>query len=154
MIVLDANLLIYAYDSKSVAHERARAWVELALSGGERVGIPWQSIYAFLRVVSNPRLQVRFSLEKAMQIVDNLILHSNVTLITPGTLHLSILKSTAIDGQAQGPLLSDAVLAALTIEWGGTLCTTDRDFARFSGLRWTNPLDTATRISKNRDDLS
>lgn len=141
MIILDANILLYAYDSTSSLHQRARSWVEAAFSSEEIIGLPWQSVAAFLRVVTNPRLSGdRFTVEEAVAIVDRWLAQPNVQLLAPGERHWPLLKSALTDGQAHGPLVTDAQLAALTLEYGGVLHTTDRDFARFPHLRWKNPL--------------
>ena len=141
MIVFDANLLIYAYDSGATQHALARPWVEETLSGVDLVGIPWQSILAFLRFMTNRRLPgQRFSVQQASEIVDGWLGQSNIQLLTPGDQHWPLLRNLLIEGQASGPLVSDAVIAALALEYGGVLHTADRDFARFPGLRWVNPL--------------
>jgi len=141
LIVFDANLLIYAYDSGATQHAKARAWVEETFAGVEVLGIPWQAITAFLRFMTNRRLPgLRFSLEQASQIVDLWLRQPNVRALAPGEQHWSLLRDMLIEGQASGPLVSDAVIAALAIEYGGVLYTADRDFARFPGLRWRNPL--------------
>lgn len=141
MIVLDANILLYAYDAASSHHAKARAWVEAVFSGATPVGLPWQNISAFLRILTNPRLPgARFTLQEALQIVDSWLEQPNVRPLAPGEDHWALFRQMTVEGQASGPLVSDAHLAALTIEYGGVLHTTDRDFARFPGLRWTNPL--------------
>ncbi len=141
MIVLDANLLLYAYDPASPHHAKALVWAEKAFSGNEAVGIPWQTIAAFVRVATNARIfGSRFSVERVLGLVDRWLDHPNVRLLTPGDGHWPLLRKTILEGQAFGPLSTDALLAALTIEYGGVLHTTDRDFARFPGLRWINPL--------------
>lgn len=141
MIVFDANLLIYAYDSGSTQHAPARSWVEKTLSGVDLVGLPWQAILAFLRFMTNRRLPgTRLSVQQASEIVDGWLGQSNVRVLVPGDQHWPFLRSLMLDGQASGPLVSDAEIAALTIEYGGVLHTADRDFARFPGLRWVNPL--------------
>lgn len=141
MIVLDANILLYAYDSNSENHAKARAWMEDVFSGGTPVGLPWQTVAAFLRVVTNPRLPGRrLSPEEAVELVESWLGQPNVRLLAPGDLHWSLLRQMLIEGQTRGPLVSDAQLAALTLEYGGVLHSTDRDFARFPGLRWSNPL--------------
>jgi len=146
LIILDANILLYAYDSDSDRHQAARAWIEQVFSEGEPVGLPWQTVAAFLRVVTNSRLRGdRFTAAQAAAIVDAWLAQPNLRLLAPGDSHWSILKLAMADGQVRGPMVSDAQLAALTMEYGGTLHTTDRDFARFPGLRWTNPLETAKR---------
>ena len=141
MIVLDANILLYAYDSASSHHAKARAWVERAFSAAEPVGLPWQTAAAFLRIMTNSRLPgERFTLEEAVQIVDRWLEQPNVRLLVPADDHWALFRQMIVDGQASGGLVSDAQLAALAIEYGGILHTTDRDFARFPGIRWTNPL--------------
>lgn len=141
MIVLDANLLLYAYDSASAHHARARSWVEKTFSGTELVGLPWQTVSAFLRIMTNPRLPgERFTLFEAVAIIDGWLDQPNLRLLAPGEQHWLLFRQMATDGQAAGPLITDAQLAALTFEYGGVLHTTDRDFARFPALRWVNPL--------------
>ena len=141
MIVLDANLLLYAYDSDSDKHAKARAWVEEAFSGASPVGLPWQTLSAFMRIVTNPRLTgKRFTPAEVVEIVDQWVNQPNVRLLGPGDNHWSFLRQMIADGQVRGPLITDAQLAALTIEYGGVLHTTDRDFSRFPGLRWKNPI--------------
>lgn len=141
MIVLDANILLYAYDSDSEKHVKARAWVEQVFSDGTPVGLPWQTIAGFLRVVTNARLPgKRFGAAEAAEIVDQWLDQPNVRTLPPGDQHWTLFRQMLVEGQARGPLVSDAQLAALTIEYGGILQTTDRDFARFPGLRWRNPL--------------
>jgi len=141
VIVLDANILLYAYDSASSHHKKARAWVEQVFSQADPVGLPWQTIGAFLRIMTNPRLPgERFSLEEAVAIVDRWLAQPNLRVLSPADDHWMLLRRVVTEGQAPGPLISDAQLAALTMEYGGVLHTTDRDFARFPGLRWLNPL--------------
>jgi toxin-antitoxin system PIN domain toxin len=141
VIVLDANLLLYAYDSASPHHANARHWIEQTFSSGETIGLPWQTITAFLRIVTNPKFPgERFRLEEAVEIVDRWLEQPNLRLLNPGDDHWSVLRKVIMDGQAPGPLVSDAQMAAITMEYGGVLYTTDRDFARFPGLRWKNPL--------------
>ena len=141
MIVFDANLLIYAYDSGWSGHAEARAWVERTFSGIEPVGLPWQAICAFLRLMTNRRLPgTRLNSKQAVEIVDGWLAQPNVRVLVPGEQHWSLLRRMVVEGQASGSLVSDAEIAALTIEYGGVLHTADRDSARFPGLRWVNPL--------------
>ena len=142
MIVLDANILLYAYDADSEKHAKARAWVEQVFSDGTPIGLPWQTVAAFLRVVTNTRLPGnRVTSAEAAEIVDQWLNQPNVRLLPPGDQHWTLFRQMLVEGQARGPLVTDAQLAALTIEYGGLLQTTDRDFARFPGLRWRNPLE-------------
>ena len=141
MIVLDANLLIYAYNSGSDHHAKARPWLEKTLSEIEAVGLPWQAVSAFLRVMTNRRLPgEHFSVEEAAGMIDLWLANPNVQVLAPGDNYWRLFRRMIVEGRASGPLVSDAEVAALTIEYGGVLYTADRDFARFPGLRWKNPL--------------
>lgn len=140
MILLDANVLLYAYDSSSEHHEPARRWLERALSGAERIGLPWTTILAFLRIATHLRLRRPLTVEEASGIVSEWLQHPRVIPLDPGDRHWETLAGLLRDGQARGPLVMDAHMAALAIDHGATLVTTDRDFARFPGVRTQNPL--------------
>jgi uncharacterized protein len=140
LIVLDANILIYAYQASSPFHRPAKAVLEGLFSGTETVGLPWSSIGAFVRIVTNRRLPVWCTAEVAAGVVDTWLAQPAVHALTPGDGYWTVLRRLLIEGQAPGALFSDAQLAALTIEYGAELYTTDRDFARFPGLRCKNPL--------------
>ena len=141
MILVDANLLLYAYFPRAEQHERARVWLEEALSGPEPVGLSWSTILAFLRLGTSPRVFERpLSSAEAEAIVSSWLAEPAVTLVGPGERYWEILRGLLVDDQVTGPLVSDAALAALAIEHGATLASTDRDFVRFGGLRLTNPL--------------
>ncbi len=142
MIVLDANILLHAYEGSSTHHAKAQPWLEHLFSGSDPVGLPWQTVSAFLRIITNPKLTgTRLSAQQATQIVDQWLDLPNVRMLVPGDDHWKLFRRMIVEGQAPSALVSDAHLAALTIEYGGVLHTTDRDFARFPGLRWTNPLN-------------
>ncbi len=141
MIVPDVNLLIYAYDTTCENHKAARAWLEDTFSGEEPVGLPWQCVFAFLRILTYPGLAgERFSMKQAAAIVDQWMELPQVMLLSQGRGHWAIFRDVLVSGGARGKLTSDAELAALTIEHGGVFYTDDRDFTRFPGLRWVNPL--------------
>jgi toxin-antitoxin system PIN domain toxin len=141
VIVLDANLLLYAYDGTSAHHSAARGWLQGVFSGPELIGLPWQVVWAFLRLSTNSRIFANsLSMEQAVGIVQQWMDLKQVRLLAPGERHWDLLQHILIEGQVRGPLTTDAELAALTIEHGGVLYTTNRDFARFPGLRWVNPL--------------
>jgi len=141
VIVVDANLIIYSFDRDSPDHIKSRTWVEEVFSGPEVIGLPWQTISAFLRVITNRKLPgARLTLEHAAQIVDEWLNLPNVRMLVPGDDHWPLLRRMIVEGRASGPLVTDAQMAALTIANGGVLYTADRDFARFPGLRWENPL--------------
>ncbi len=141
MIVFDANLLLYAYNSAAPNHARARQFVEDAFSGTEAVGLPWQTVSAFLRIITNRQLAGDcFSMEEAAAVVEEWAAMPVVHLLAPGERHWAFFRRMLLEGQASGALTTDAELAALTMENGGVLYTTDRDFTRFPGLKWVNPL--------------
>ena len=142
MIVLDANILLYAYDTGARLHRPAREFLEQALSSPAPVGLPLQSILAFLRLTTKTGvLTAPYSIEEASEFVEQWLLQPQVRLLTPGEQHWRLLKQILLQGGARGPLVTDAEIAAITIEFGGELQTNDRDFARFPGLRWRNPLE-------------
>jgi toxin-antitoxin system PIN domain toxin len=141
MIVLDVNLLLYAYDGNSLVHEKARLWWQSTVSGPELIGLPWQTIHAFVRISTDARISGnQVSMKKVLALVEQWMNLPNARVLTPGERHWSLLNRMLLEGQARGPTVTDAQLAALTMEYGGVLYTTDRDFARFPGLRWVNPL--------------
>ena len=140
MIVLDVNILFYSYSPASPEYEKAKACVEKLFSSPELVGLPWQTIAAFLRISTNPRLPGARPVSEAVQEVESWLGQPNVRVIAPGDDHWRVLRQTMFEGQAFGPLVSDAQIAALTMENGAVLYSSDRDFARFPGLRWVNPL--------------
>ena len=141
MIVLDANLLLYASDDTSPHHAPARAWLGKVLSGPELIGLPWQVVCAFLRISTNSRIFANcLSMEQAVAVVQRWMDLKHVRLLVPGERHWVLLQKMVVGGQVRGPLVTEAQLAAITLEYGGVLYSTDRDFARFPGLRWVNPL--------------
>lgn len=141
MILIDANLLLYAYDESSPNHAAAHAWLEVVLAGDDEVRIPLTSLLAFVRIGTNPLVfHEPMTPADAIGIVAQWLEQPGVEVASPTARHWTTLKGLARDGQARGPLMMDAHLAALTIEHGGVLFTTDRDFARFEGLKFQDPL--------------
>lgn len=141
MNLVDANLLLYAYHPRAEQHESSRAWLEAALSGPELVRFAWVTLWGFLRIATHPRVFERpLSTSEAEAAVSSWLAQPNAGILESGERHWDILRGLMRDGQATGPLVMDAALAAIAIEHGATLCTTDRDFSRFPGLKWTNPL--------------
>jgi toxin-antitoxin system PIN domain toxin len=141
MILIDANVLIYAYDSSSPFHGPARRWLEEVLSRPEPVRLAWVSILAFLRITTHPRVfEKPLSIDEAVSIVDSWLGQPPVAVLEPGSRYWPILRQLLPAAQARGPLVMDGQLAALAIEHGATLCSTDLDFTRFEGLRLENPL--------------
>lgn len=140
MILLDANLLVYAYVTGLPEHRPARAWLDRTLSGANRVGLPWPSTLAFVRLVSNPRVFQRpVSSARAWQQVDAWLDVPNVWIPAPTDAHRRVLAQMLRRASAPGHV-PDAHLAALAVEHGLKLCTADSGFSRFPGLRWENPL--------------
>ena len=141
MILLDANVLLYAYNADAPEHAQARRWLEDLLAGPERVGIAWLTVWAFVRISTNARIMpVPLHLRDAFGIIRELLQVPRVAIVHPGARHVEHLERVATEGQATGPRFTDAALAALAIEHGATLASTDRDFTRFPGLRWVNPV--------------
>jgi len=146
MMLPDANILLYAYDTDSVHHEAARGWLEVTFAKPEPVGLAWVALLAFLRIGTDRRIRKNaYSIVEATAIVSGWLDQPLVTILHPGERHWEILRQLLVEGQAPGPLVTDAHLAALAIEHGATLATADRDFARFPGLRFFNPLSAPQR---------
>lgn len=140
MKIIDVNLLIYAINSNSPHHAAAREWLEHSLNANEPVGLAWVVILAFLRLTTNPRVMPRsISVDQAIAIVDSWLELPTVRLVQPGTDHWGILQELLCDLGTGANLTTDAHLAALTIEHGACLCSTDNDFGRFKSLRWEDP---------------
>ena len=142
MILIDANLLLYAYDATSIHHVAARTWLQEAFSRDEPVRLAWVVILAFLRLTTQPAILDRpLSLDDSISIVQEWLDRPNVAIIAPTVRHWELLSRILVEGQAKGRLVTDAHLAALAVEHGAVLCTNDRDFSRFPGLKWFNPLE-------------
>jgi toxin-antitoxin system PIN domain toxin len=141
VILIDANLLLYAYNPRSAEHEASKAWLESTLSGSALVRFSWMTLWAFLRIGTNARVFERpLAIGEARDVVSSWLELPHVGVLDPGERHWEILTRLSDRGQASGPLVMDAVLASIAIEHGATLHTTDRDFSRFDGLNWINPL--------------
>jgi toxin-antitoxin system PIN domain toxin len=140
-MLLDANLLLYAVDKDSPHNERAAAWLEDVLNGDRRVGLPWQTIGAFLRIATHPRVTTDpLSGAAAWRYVDAWLAAAPVW-VPPATRRTAkVLQRLVEETPATGNLVTDAQLAALAMEHGLVLCSADTDFGRFPGLRWENPL--------------
>ena len=144
MILLDVNILLYAYDETASHHRRIRLFLQELLSSGEEVGIPWLTLWAFVRIATNSRIsETPIEPRAAIGILQELLAWPRVKIVEPGPHHIHILEELVVKGQASGPRVTDAALAALAIEYGAALASTDRDFSRFPDLRWVNPLASA-----------
>lgn len=141
MKVVDLNLLLYAVNRDSVQHARARAWVEAALAQDEAVGLPWVVLLGFLRLTTSARIFSRpLAIDEALAVVGGWLAQPSVVALAPGPEHWRVLRTLLAETGGAGNLTTDAHLAALAIERGAELCSTDADFARFPTLRWTNPI--------------
>jgi toxin-antitoxin system PIN domain toxin len=141
MILTDANLLLYAYNADASEHEQSRRWLEQQLSAPDLFCFSWQTITAFLRISTNARAFLHpFNIAEAIGIVNEWMKRPQTVVLTEGEHHWEIFRDLLVTGQAAGPLVMDAHLAALAIEHGCTLATSDRDFARFAGLQTVYPL--------------
>jgi uncharacterized protein len=141
VILVDANLLVYAHSGSFAQHESARAWLDSRLNGTRPIGLPWPSLLAFVRVMCNPRVLERpRSPEQAWSQIEAWLESAPVWIPLPTDRHQETLGELLRAAVPRGNLVSDAHLAALALEHGLTLCSTDGDFARFPGLRWENPL--------------
>jgi uncharacterized protein len=141
VILLDANILIYAVNQDAAFHQESKAWLESTFSGSDTVAFSWNVLLAFLRLTTRPGVFQRpLTLETAFEIVESWLDQPSATMLYPGPRHLRILRGLLLPIGTGGNLTSDAHLAALAIEHGAEICTADTDFARFPGLKWRNPL--------------
>ena len=139
-MLIDANILLYAADESSTFHEQTAQWLTTALNGPRRIGIPWQSLVAFLRISTHERASLRpLSPSEAIGFVDDWLTPETVWIPREGPGHATILSQLITKYQLRGNLISDAQLAALAIEHGLQMCSADTDFARFTELTWVNP---------------
>jgi len=141
LIVIDANLLLYAYNARTAQHAAARTWLNEQFASGKEIGLPMQSILAFVRISTNPKLSdVSSPVATAIAVADSWLTLPNVRILVPGPGHWPVFKGLCLATALTCDLSTDAHLAALAMEYNATLYSTDRDFARFPGLRWRNPL--------------
>jgi toxin-antitoxin system PIN domain toxin len=138
--LLDANILLYAWSTTSPHRDACAEWLEDAFAQGRQIALAWFVISAFLRISTNRRLYDQTSMKKSCEAVDDLLSRSNVSILQPGVSHWNILRRLLIESQVKENLVGDAHLAALAIEHGASICTNDKDFTRFTGLRIINPI--------------
>lgn len=141
MKVVDANLLLYAVNEDAPQHPRAKAWLESVLSGTEPLGLDWTVLLAFLRLSTRTAIFSRpLTLPQAFETIESWLDQPCVEILDPAESHLEVLARLLGPLGTAGNLTSDAHLASLALEYGAELCSCDSDFARFPGVRWTNPL--------------
>ena len=144
MILIDANLLIYAVNSDAPRHPPAREWLDRALSGSVPVGLPWICLLAFLRIVTHSRVFSRpMQPDTAIDIVGEWLEQPIVDAVYPGDGHWPILRNLLRTTGTGGNLTTDTHIAAMAIERGATVCSADHDFKRFPGVHHVNPLEGA-----------
>lgn len=140
-MLIDANILLYAVDSASRHHKRAAGWLTDRLNEPARIGLPWESLNAFLRISTHPRAAAEpLTPEAAWRFVHDWLARPGVWTPLPTDDHAEVFRALIERYEVSGNLVPDAHLAALAIQHGLTLCSADTDFARFSEIRWENPL--------------
>jgi toxin-antitoxin system PIN domain toxin len=139
--LVDLNLLLYAYNSTAREHKDAAVWLSGLFAGRETIGLAWVTLLGFLRIATAPKiLNNPRDLDQAMVIVSDWLSRSNVSIVSPTERHWQLLSGLLPKHRIRGSLITDAHIAALAIENGATLCTNDRDFLRFPGLKVEFPL--------------
>lgn len=140
MIIVDANVLLHAYDVTSTRHQESARWVESVMNGEESVGLPLVTLLAFVRIATNPRVfEDPLETDEAIAIVESWLDTPRVVIPQPTSRHWHLLADLCREGQARGPLTMDTHLATLAREHGARICTTDRDFRRFDGVSTIKP---------------
>jgi toxin-antitoxin system PIN domain toxin len=139
--IVDVNLLLYAYQADSPQHQGAASWLQALFTGEEIIGLSWITLWAFVRISTNPRAWPSpIPVTVVFKIIRDWLAQPGFLIIHPGPRHAALLEQLVTEARAAGPLVSDAALAALAIENGAVLASTDRDFSRFTNLRWVNPI--------------
>jgi len=140
LVIVDANVLVYAVNESMPQHSRARGWLEEALSGHESVGFAWVVLLAFMRIATLPALFPQpLSTSDALGLVDDWLDAGPAVVVHPTVRHAAVLRSLLLEAGTAGNLVSDAHLAALALEHGTRICSFDRDFNRFPGVRVLTP---------------
>jgi hypothetical protein len=140
MILPDVNVLVHAHNADSAVHEKARLWWDSCLGGTEGIGLAWAAILGFVRITTNRRVVARpLAVGSVMDRIESWLALPHVHVARPSDHHFARLRAKLEHLGAAGNLTTDAHLAVLAMERGYVLYSTDADFARFPGLRWTNP---------------
>jgi toxin-antitoxin system PIN domain toxin len=141
VVLPDINILVYALDKSSPHHRAAREWWEEQLNGTQAVCLPWVVLLGLIRLLTNPRIfNNPYEASEVLAIIEGWLVLPHVRIIHPTDAHFELLGKIIGSVRTAGNLTTDIHLAALAIERGLTLCSTDADFARFPGLKWKNPL--------------
>ena len=140
MLLVDANVLIYAANEDARQHRQSRGWIDMALQGAEPVGFAWIALLAFLRVATNPAiLPDPLSVAEATVQLKSWLTGPSALIVEPTSRHADVLAGLILQTGTAGNLVSDAHLAALAVEHAATVVTFDRDFGRFAGVRSQPP---------------
>jgi toxin-antitoxin system PIN domain toxin len=140
-MLVDANILLFAVNESSPEHDRAAAWLQDALNGSRRVGLPWESLTAFVRLATNPRVVSRpLAPVAAWAFVEDWLAAPAAWVPVPSERHAAVLGDLVRRYRPAANLVPDAHLAALAIEHGAEIISADTDFARFAEVRWRDPL--------------
>lgn len=143
MVIPDVNVLVYAFRGELAAHEPMRRWLAAHSAGAAPLGLSELVASGFVRVVTHPKVFRRPTpVDAALGFIEALAAQPATTRVRPGPRHWAIFQSLCRAVGARGNLVPDAYLAAQAVELGAEWISTDRDFARFPGLRWSSPLDT------------
>ncbi len=141
MFLPDVNVLVYAHRKDSAHHAACRRWLEATLGGEARYAVSELVLSGFIRVVTHRKIfNEPSTLQDALTLAEQIRDQPNASLIEPGERHWTIFRRLCLEAKAKGNLVPDAYLAALAIESGCEWITTDRDFSRFPGLKWSSPV--------------
>lgn len=140
MLLVDANVLLYAVDEEAALHGPAHGWLDAALARGEPVAFAWVALLAFLRLSTHPAVFSQpLEPDQAADVVELWLAQPAAVVLEPGRRHLPLLRGLLLETGTAGNLVNDAHLAALALEHGATIVSFDRDFGRFEGVRWRLP---------------
>jgi uncharacterized protein len=141
VVIVDANVLLYCINESMPQHATAKRWIEQALNGTESVGFAWIVLLAFVRVATLPSIfPSPLEMATALELMDKWLGARPAVVVQPTARHLAVLRGLLLATGSAGNLVSDAHLAALAVEHGARVCTFDRDFARFAGVRSFAPV--------------
>lgn len=149
-MLLDANLLVYAHVKESERYEQASAWLEEAFNGAAKVGLPWPTLLAFVRLMGNARVvSSPVPLSRSWSRIKEWLALPTTWIPLPTSSHVEVLGEL-LGAESRADLVNDAHLAALALEHGLTVFSTDRDFSRFPGVRWRDPLTDENKVRSGR----